>query len=227
MRGLRLPGGVFPVSSADPAPFAGPLPVFAQVPPGTLPDGSGSRTGGFGLSVVPVTARQYRHYLNDQELPLAPVALDEALALLPATEVTWPDAVAYCEWLGARIATPCQLPSAAEWQYAAAGPFGYRWALGDEFDRKTYAPRTVGPQAVGRTPPNAFGLHDMTGNVFEWCADPLCANGRSLGSRVIKGGAYTVRNPESFANETVFTADELSTLPYIGFRVLSRAHGPS
>lgn len=61
----------------------------------------------------------------------------------------------------------------------------------------------------------------MTGNVFEWCADELTSPaGTDLGSRAIKGGAYTVRNPESFENATVFTADELSTVPYIGFRVL-------
>jgi hypothetical protein len=64
----------------------------------------------------------------------------------------------------------------------------------------------------------------MTGNVFEWCADAMTSpDGVVLGSRVIKGGAYTVRNPESFDNATVFTADELSTVPYIGFRVLSVA----
>lgn len=225
----------------------GTLPAFADVPAGLLPagpDGVPVPTAGFRLGVVPVSAGQYWASLVDRGLqgraalllhafpvgpglglraaPAGAVALDEDSAHLPATGVSWRGASAYCEWLTARTGVPCRLPTAAEWQYAAAGPAGFRWSLGDEFDRGTYAPPASSPRPVGGTPANAFGLRDMTGNVFEWCADPLLApTGAELGSRVIKGGAYTVRNPESFENATVFTADELSTLPYIGFRVLS------
>ncbi|WP_073755288.1 formylglycine-generating enzyme family protein [Streptomyces sp. CB03234] len=221
------------------------VPAFAEVPAGELPASAGAaaRTPGFGLSVFPVTVGQYWRFLLDQgryeaslpELhafparygtglrtgPAGAVEIDEDLGDLPVTGVTWRGAVAYCEWLGARVGGHCRLPSAAEWQYAAAGPRRLRWSLGDVFDRATYAPQADGPRPVGTTEANAFGLRDMTGNVFEWCADELTGpSGERLGSRVIKGGAYTVRNPESFENATVFTADELSTLPYIGFRVL-------
>ena len=230
------------------------LPAFADVPPGTLP--GGAPTGGFRLAVVPTTVGQYWHYLVDQDLhrtaaphlhgfpagggtglratPAGTVELDEELAGLPVTGVTWVGAVAYCAWVGNRVGAACRLPTEAEWRYAAAGPRGLRWALGDDFDRRTYAPAASGPHPVGATSANAFGLRDMTGNVFEWCADPLTApesaGGGALGSRVIKGGAYTVRNPESFENTTVFFADELSTVPYIGFRVLGdafQATGPA
>jgi formylglycine-generating enzyme required for sulfatase activity len=237
----------------DSAPITGDLPVFGEVPPGPLPPGlSGeegeepARIAGYRLGVVPTTARQYWHYLTDRGLLQVPaprlhsfpaaagaglrttpeggVVLDEECAELPVTYVTWHGAMAYCDWLGDRIGLPCRLPAAAEWWHAAAGAAGLRWALGNDFDRKTYAPAVAGPRPVGCTPANAFGLRDMTGNVFEWCADPLVADEAAhrpaLGSRVIKGGAYTVRNPESFDNATVFTADELSTVPYIGFRVL-------
>lgn len=220
-------------------------PVFAEVPAGALPDAE--PVGGFWLAVVPTTVGQYWHYLVETGLhrtesprlhgfpagggtglwstPAGTVEVDRDLAGLPVTGVTWLGAVAYAEWVGRHTGTACRLPTAAEWHYAAAGPRGLRWALGDEFDRKTYAPPVNGPRAVGATSANAFGLRDMTGNVFEWCADPVTApesaGGGALGSRVIKGGAYTVRNPESFENATVFSADELSTVPYIGFRVLS------
>ena len=216
------------------------LPEFATVPAGRLP--------GFRLTVVPVTAGQYWSYLADAGLAGTPaprlhgppVTLGTGLRStvdggvepepqrtgLPATSVTWHGAVAYCAWLADRLRTPCRLPTAAEWQYAAAGPAGWRWSLGDEFDRPTYAPAADGPRPVGATPANPYGLRDMTGNVFEWCADPLLApDGTALGSRTIKGGAYTVRNPESFENATVFTADELSAVPYIGFRVLAAGTG--
>lgn len=225
-------------------PEVADLPVLATVPPGPLPSGGDSaRTGGFRLAVVPTTVGQYWRYLLDRGLDSSPdprlhgiptaegtglrttpagVVIDEHLATLPVTGVTWHGALAYCAWLGARTGEPCRLPTAAEWHYAAGGPAGLRWALGDEFDRQTYAPPGLtGPRPVGGSPANAFGLRDMTGNVFEWCADPLGPpDGTALPSRVIKGGAYTVRNPESFENATVFTADELTAVPYIGFRVL-------
>ncbi|MER6333528.1 formylglycine-generating enzyme family protein [Streptomyces sp. NPDC014983] len=228
-------------ASVVPGTRTGALPDFAAVLAGELP--GGEETAGFDLSVFPVTVGQYWRFLVDRELldaprpllhsfarhpgsglrtdPAGTVVLDEELSELPVTRVTWRGAVAYCEWLGTRADAPCRLPTAAEWQYAAAGPQRFRWSLGDTFDRATYAPHADAPRPVGTTGPNAFGLRDMTGNIFEWCADGLTApSGERLGSRVIKGGAYTVRNPESFDNATVFTADELSTVPYIGFRVL-------
>jgi formylglycine-generating enzyme required for sulfatase activity len=240
--------------STDAAPgWSADLPAFTWVPPGRLPapspGGAPGCTGGFWLAVTPTTVAQYWRYLVDRGLteksepllhgfprqggtgmratPEGAVGFDEQLATLPVTGVTWHGALAYCEWLSTRREMPCGLPSAAEWQYAAAGPEGLRWALGNDFDRKTYAPAAAGPRPAGGSPPSTLGLRDMTGNVFEWCSDALVAPGPSggvaLGSRMIKGGAYTVRNPESFENATVFTADELSTVPYIGFRVLSAA----
>ncbi|GGM34076.1 hypothetical protein GCM10011608_18190 [Micromonospora sonchi] len=234
--------------TVDESSTAAATPAFIDVPPAfPAPPGGVDPTAGFRLAVTPTTVRQYWHYLVDQGLdrvpapllhgppsaagtglratPAGTIEIDPDLGDLPATWVTWHGATAYCGWLAARLGAPCRMPSAAEWRYAAGGPAGFRWALGNDFDRPVYAPAATGPRPVGRTPANGFGLHDMTGNVFEWCQDPLTASGGAdadgLGSRVIKGGAYTVRNPESFDNATIFTADELSAVPYIGFRVLS------
>lgn len=237
-------------SGAETRPTIGDLPAFVDIPSGQLPPGEGGgRTEGFRLAAFPTTVGQYWHYLVDQGLDTSPdprlhgmpgvagtglrrapgghILVDEHLRTLPVTGVTWHGALAYCSWLGDRTGTCCRLPTAAEWHYAAAGPDKLRWALGNVFDRPTYAPAANAPRPVGGSPANGFGLYDMTGNVFEWCADPLTANGptgdTALGSRVIKGGAFTVRNPESFENATAFTADELSTVPYLGFRVLAVA----
>jgi formylglycine-generating enzyme required for sulfatase activity len=222
--------------TAQPGGLSGAVPSFVAVP------------AGFGLGTTPVTVGQYWQYLLAEGLRKRPaprlhgfaatpglglrtgsdgmVEFDEQLADLPVTQVSWHGAQAYCRWLAERLDLPCRLPSAAEWQYAASGPAGSRWALGDEFDRSTYAPAATGPLPVGTFGSNPFGLQDMTGNVFEWCADPLSTpDGSDLGSRVIKGGAFTVRNPESFDNAAVFTADELTTVPYIGFRVLAELAG--
>ncbi|OLR94652.1 formylglycine-generating enzyme family protein [Actinokineospora bangkokensis] len=217
------------MSAEDPA-----LPAFADVPaPG----------GGFRLAVLPTTVAQYWAHLVDtgraadpdpllHGFPAAPgsgirdtgtgLELDPDLGDLPVTWVTWAGAVAYCDWLGERLGTACGLPTEAEWRHAAGGPGGSRWALGDEFDRPVYAPAATAPRALAGEPANGYGLRGMTGNVFEWCAD---AHGDPLPgeppSRVIKGGAYTVRNPESFENATVFSADGGTAVPYIGFRARS------
>jgi formylglycine-generating enzyme len=100
----------------------------------------------------------------------------------PAVHVCWDDAEAYACWAGKR------LPTEAEWEYAARGALERkRYAWGDEFrpggewrantwqghfpvqntaadDYQTTAP-------VGSFPPNGFGLYDVAGNVWEWCAD--------------------------------------------------------
>ena len=163
----------------------------------------------------------------------------------PAVYVSWDDAVEYCKKLSTQDGNSYRLPTEAEWEYACRGgkstaySFGsdviklsdYGWwggLLGDgNAKSEQYAHR------VGTKKANAFGLHDVHGNVFEWCqdiydgkayssrsgttADPLSSSGSEY--RVLRGGSWSnlSRNARSATrgrNRPVYRNS------YIGFRVV-------
>ena len=99
----------------------------------------------------------------------------------PAICMTHHLAMCYCEWLSKKTGRPYRLPTEAEWEYACragstgplATPAGAK--LGDHAWYRANSPDEEHPRGtthpVGRLKPNAWGLHDMHGNVMEWCLD--------------------------------------------------------
>lgn len=94
----------------------------------------------------------------------------------PVTIVTYDDALAFASWLKRRAGRDVTLPTEAQWEFAARGGTKSRFYAGDAED----AAREIGwwkanagngAQPVGRKKPNAYGLHDTAGNVYEWCRD--------------------------------------------------------
>jgi sulfatase modifying factor 1 len=116
----------------------------------------------------------------------------------PAVHISWNDAVAYCRWIGAR------LPTEAEWERAARGDLDQaRFPWGDELTESnrhlcniwqgtfptenTMEDGYLGTAPVDAFQPNAFGLYNVSGNVWEWCSD---AWDTRSGARVMRGGSY-------------------------------------
>jgi len=151
----------------------------------------------FAIGVTEVTNAQFCDFLNDAgnvahlTVPAAVVGDGSGIrrsgnrfvpaagrAGHPVTRVTWQGARAYCAWLSRRTGAQYDLPTAAQWEAAARGGTATTWTWGDRDDPKhhrTRASASEGAVAVGSYPPNAYGLHDTTGNVWEWvldCFDP-------------------------------------------------------
>jgi len=93
----------------------------------------------------------------------------------PVVGVSWFDAAAYCDWLSHELGGEFRLPAEAEWERAARGGLEqklYPWGNQPVSERAGYAGRWArGPEPVGGSAPNAFGLFEMCENVHEWCAD--------------------------------------------------------
>ncbi|MDF3057261.1 MAG: hypothetical protein K0R17_1476 [Rariglobus sp.] len=97
---------------------------------------------------------------------------------LPVDNVSWEDAMKFCELLSKRTGKVVRLPTEAEWEYACRAGTATRYYFGEDPDHallpdhawyEINSERKTHP--VGQKKPNAWGLHDMAGNVWEWCSD--------------------------------------------------------
>ena len=125
----------------------------------------------------------------------------------PVVNVSWNDAVAYCEWLILETGKNYRLPTEAEWEKAARGTSSYIWPWGNEFDSNkanTKEANIAATTPVGQFSPqgdSAYGCSDMVGNVWEWCNDrwkhdptsniSVTSHMSQKGNNyIVKGGSY-------------------------------------
>ena len=235
-------------------------PGFCWIPPGPAVRGdalgvgqederplSTPATDGFWLATYETSNAQFVRFLNDtaevdptwldldgakcriqRNGPDQPFATDAPD--LPVVTVSWAGAVAYCRWRTATAGTRHRLPTETEWEKAARGPGQRVYAYGDTCDTEAANQESGRLREVGRYQANGFGLHDMTANAFEWCADAY-VRGAYAGERapageaefrVLRGGSYVLdgifcRNAMRMRLRPTVRADD------VGFRVLREA----
>ncbi len=194
----------------------------------------------FYMDVNEVTMSQFKQFVEESgyayEGNWNEVAKYSPTAKHPMIYVSWHDASAYCEWAGKR------LPTEAEWEYAARGGLtGKRYPWGNTEDQaRGYAnydgadrrDKWTGLAPVGSLKSNGYGLFDMAGNVWEWCADwygeDYYSNsslrnpqGPSTGEwRVLRGGSWYVSLNSLRVAYRVNSLPSLTSLNY-GFRCVS------
>lgn len=130
----------------------------------------------FYISKHEVTVAQYKAFCTatKRQMPSAPKwGWNDKH---PIVNVTWNDAVAYCEWLSKKTGKKYRLPTEAEWEFAARGgkkSKNLKYAGSANIDEVAWYDKNSNkqPQPVGTKQPNELGLYDMTGNVWEWCND--------------------------------------------------------
>ena len=231
--------------------LAGPGPAMVVVPAGSFRMGCVSGNActpqerpvrtvtfaePFSISKYEVTFDEFDAFARATDRPI-PDDSGWGRGRRPVVNVSWDDAKAYAEWLAAETGRRYRLPTEAEWEYAARAQTETPFAWGEgAVDKANCANCGRSPSRtlpVGSYTANAWGLHDMHGNVWEWVQD--CWNdsyegapptGKAstrgdCGRRVVRGG--------SWFNEAMFarSASRLRGDPTMygsiaGFRVAAR-----
>ena len=155
---------------------------------------------------------------------------------VPIRRLTWLSAVAYCKWLSEREGKTFRLPTEAEWEYACRAGSYAKYCFGDdEAKLGEYAWYKENSEKVthnvGTKKPNAWGLYDMHGNIWEWCSDRYAENYadvpndgsaymvRSEKGMVLRGGAWSGK-PENLRSASRINLGASSRNYFVGFRVV-------
>ncbi len=205
-------------------------------------------TKGFWIGKYPVTQKQWQHVTGNN-----PASFHNKQTVggflgfggrqlsgvesMPINNVTWQDCQQFLDRVSQDIDGICRLPSEAEWEYACRAGSTTAYCYGDDEKRlKQYANFDGTPiygresaSPVGCLTPNDWGIHDMHGNVYEWCLDwyapyPTGAVDDPMGPvsgshRVLRGGCWDT-HAGNCRSASRMSADPCTKNAFTGFRVV-------
>ncbi len=168
---------------------------LVEIPSGRLvmKGGHEIRLNGFRMGKYPITQGQYEAVMGNNPSHF------KGNARCPVENVSWNDAVEFCQKVSQQTGQQVRLPSETEWEYACRAGTTTRYYFGDnenELDRYGWHCKNSGSKThpVGEKQPNGWGLYDMHGNVWEWCADTWHSNYKGAPE---DGSAWIERNETS------------------------------
>jgi formylglycine-generating enzyme required for sulfatase activity len=198
----------------------------------------------FAVGKYPITVAEWMRFVVSGETTYSPANNGWAGDNLPVTNVNFIHVQSYVRWLSANTGKTYRLLTEAEWEYACRGGSVTEYYWGDELGKNNcncqdskseWSCKRASP--VGSFAPNAFGLHDMLGNVWEWVEDtwhdtyngaPADGTAWSSGGaistlsnqewRVLRGGSWVI-DPRDARSAVRFMSDQSSRNSYTGFRV--------
>ena len=224
---VEIPGGMFPMGNLNCEEDPNERPVHAV----TVPS--------FWMGKHEVTLSQWNACAdagNCTKYDL-PKGQDQNPGGHPVTNVSWDNAQAFIAWLNEETGSSYRLPTESEWEYAARAGSESLYSWGDviEVNRANCLSQQCGDKwsgtaEVGSFPVNAWGLHDMHGNVWEWVGDCVNENYRGApsdgsawesgdcGQRVVRGGSWG-SPPRNLRSSNRDWTNRSYRSGYLGFRL--------
>ena len=214
MRMVRVPAGRFSMGSLPGTPLRQEEELPHRV----------KLTRGFRIASTEVTQRQWLALMPSNP---SPQPGDD----LPVTSVSWKEAQAFCLELSRREGATYRLPTEAEWEYACRAGADSPAGAAELGSVAWYADNSEGTtHPVGSKKPNAWGLHDLLGNVAEWTLDVYGPyprveededpKGPAAGStRVVRGGSWRGFSPALRCAARAGTPESYQ-LAHVGLRVV-------
>jgi formylglycine-generating enzyme required for sulfatase activity len=168
----------------------------------------------------------------------------------PVEQVDWTGATDFCKAFSRKTGKTLRLPTEAEWEYACRAGSATRYPFGDDekrldeygwfirnFKRTATAGHDGNPSPAGQKKPNAWGLYDMNGNVWEWCSDwyadsfagaeQIDPKGPASGEcHVLRGGSWSCLPTECrSASRWIGSPGDTQDTGTVGFRVVCEDAG--
>jgi formylglycine-generating enzyme required for sulfatase activity/dienelactone hydrolase len=228
-----IPAGTFQMGDLQGKGFTFERPVHQVTVPG------------FKLAKHDITFEQYDLFARLTGRPLPEQRPGVPRGSSPAANVSWADAQAFIAWVNSS-GHHYRLPSEAEWEYAARAGSKTLYPWGDTFDAskanavgKKGADKWEAAAPVGSFPPNAFGLYDMVGNVWQWMQDCQHLNyqgaptdgsawmsGGNCGWHLTRGGSW-VQDPTGMRVSLRIWDDTGRKYQTLGFRLAEGGNAPA